>query len=260
MKIASRLGLITSIVSFLIIIGPIIGFRIGLNDFRLVFTHFQFMGKGLPLGESGLGLYGLLIILGALLGIVGGILGVKAKYYKSGIAALLIGVIVLIGIYFGPISMVKTARSVPPIHDISTDMLNPPQFIAVLPLREGAPNPPEYASEFSEQQANAYPDIQTLVVANTGFESVFSSAESAIKKMGMELVASDINDGRLEAVWTSPIFAFKDDFVVRIQSASNSGTDNTVLVDVRSKSRLGRSDLGANAKRIREFLDLMQSN
>lgn len=142
----------------------------------------------------------------------------------------------------------------PPIHDITTDTANPPQFVAVVPLRQAAnaANPPEYrASESAEAQARAYPDLQTIVMAAPA-EQVFARAEAAARDMGWEIVAAVPAEGRIEATATTSWIGFKDDVVIRI-AAAEAGT----RVDVRSKSRVGRGDAGMNARRIRAFRDLL---
>ena len=78
--------------------------------------------------------------------------------------------------------------------------------------------------------------------------------------MKMEILADEpvgkgsVGDRRIEAVYTSRGFGFKDDFIVRLSSSE----DELVRVDVRSKSRVGKSDLGDNAARVREFLGRMK--
>lgn len=143
----------------------------------------------------------------------------------------------------------RQATASPPIHDISTDLDNPPAFVAVLPLREGAPNPPQYAGgETATLQRQAYPDLKTLVVRKAPGE-VFDRSREVAASMGWTLVEASQAEGRIEATATTFWFGFKDDVVIRIQR-----TDDGSLVDVRSKSRVGRGDVGANAKRIRQFL------
>jgi uncharacterized protein (DUF1499 family) len=149
--------------------------------------------------------------------------------------------------------LMRKARSVPAIHDITTDPDNPPQFVAVLPWRAGAPNPAEYGgAEIAEQQRQAYPDIQPLRLAVPA-DSAFARARAAADDMGWTIVAAQPAEGRLEATARTFWFGFYDDVVIRIAPA-----DAGSIVDVRSLSRVGRSDVGANAARIRKFLDAVQ--
>ena len=142
----------------------------------------------------------------------------------------------------------------PPIHDISTDTVSPPQFVAVVGLRGPNDNPPKYAgNESARLQLEAYPDIQTIVLLNPrGF--VFEQALTVAEDMGWEIVASNADEGRIEATATTPWVGFKDDVVVRIQAKGPE-----IRVDLRSKSRLGRGDMGVNAKRVRAFRDRLMA-
>lgn len=149
-----------------------------------------------------------------------------------------------------PLSMLNTAKNVPPIHDISTDLVNPPEFLAIAPLRADAPNPAEYAGEeAAEQQRQGYPELQTLDYPQSKSELV-ETIKQAIDNLGWELVNIDADKGIIEATDTTFWFGFKDDVVVRI-----TDTGNERLVDIRSKSRVGGSDLGKNAARIHNFTE-----
>jgi uncharacterized protein (DUF1499 family) len=148
-----------------------------------------------------------------------------------------------------PWSWKRKAESVPPIHDITTDTINPPDFEAVLPLRAEAPNPPEYGGDsIAQQQKEAYPEVQPLAL-DLPPDQVFARAFETAQEMGWDVVSADAATGRIEATDTTFWFGFKDDIVVRV-----SGVSNGSRIDVRSKSRVGRSDLGANARRIQDFL------
>ena len=141
-----------------------------------------------------------------------------------------------------------TAGTVP-IHDITTDTIDPPDFEAVKPLRADASNPPEYAGpDAAEQQRAAYPDIQTLTVDKPAGE-VFDAAEAVVRELGWEIVSANRDAGIIEATATTFWIRFKDDVVIRLKDSGN-GTD----IDIRSKSRIGGGDMGANAARIRRFL------
>ncbi|MDP6675184.1 MAG: DUF1499 domain-containing protein [Gammaproteobacteria bacterium] len=142
----------------------------------------------------------------------------------------------------------------PPIHDLTTDISNPPAFIAILPLRAEAPNPPEYAgADTAEQQQAAYPDLMTLTI-DKPVDEVLTEAEQVVRVLGWDIVAIDQAMGHIEATDTSTWFRFKDDVVIRL-TPNNPGT----RVDVRSKSRVGMGDMGANAERIRAFLYLLKT-
>ena len=137
-----------------------------------------------------------------------------------------------------PLDHVRRVKTLPYINDITTDPDNPPQF--------GQPKP--YEAHFAELQRIGYPAIQPRALSVPPAQA-FARARAAAQALGWEIVAADENAGRIEAVVTTRWFGFKDDVVVRVTPAAGGSR-----VDVRSKSRVGRSDLGANAKRIRDFL------
>lgn len=146
-------------------------------------------------------------------------------------------------------------EKVPTIHDVTTDVVDPPAFVALLEIREAdnAQNPPDYpGAETAALQQEGYPDLVTLLLDAPPTE-VFQAASQVSREMGWEVAAEVEASGRLEATDSTPWFGFRDDIVVRIQP-SNGGSS----VDVRSKSRVGRGDMGTNAKRIREFLERLQ--
>ena len=174
---------------------------------------------------------------------------------RAGSGALLaIALLVGLGAAWVPWNGYRTARSAPAIHDITTDTVNPPPFVAVLPLRADASNPPEYAGvEVAGKQRDAYPDIQSLILDESPAET-FGKAVKAAEDMGWEIVAAEPNEGRIEATATTFWFGFKDDVVIRV-GAEGSGS----RLDIRSKSRVGRSDVGANAARIRRFTGMLKS-
>jgi uncharacterized protein (DUF1499 family) len=137
-----------------------------------------------------------------------------------------------------------------PIHDVSTDMGNPPQFVAVLSLRSeaGAVNSTDYDAKTAELQRETYPDLGPLHLDLPPAQA-FDRALAASRGMGWEIVATDPAQGRIEATATTFWFGFKDDVVVRITTVGNGSR-----VDVRSLSRIGKSDVGANARRVRDYL------
>ena len=162
--------------------------------------------------------------------------------------------------YFYPQSFAAPqGSSYPPIHDISTDTVNPPGFVAVLPLRSDAPNSTVYgdsprldAAELARLTREAYPDLVPWRTDAAPAE-VFDRALQAVDELGWELVDQDPATGRIEATDTTFWFRFKDDVVISIQPDGNQ-----TLVNARSVSRVGTGDVGANAKRLRAFFALLQ--
>ncbi len=142
-----------------------------------------------------------------------------------------------------PLDYIHRLMVLPYINDITTDTGHPPQF-----------SPPKaYADYFPELQRIGYPDLHPLEVA-LPLEQAFARAAETAKGLGWEIVALDESAGTIQAVATTPWFGFQDDVAIRITAAGAASR-----IDLRSKSRIGRSDAGANAQRIREFLARLQS-
>ncbi|MDT8448839.1 MAG: DUF1499 domain-containing protein [Wenzhouxiangellaceae bacterium] len=210
--------------------GP--GTRYGLWEFPF---GFQMMRYALYLGAAG-----------AVLGVIFALIPATRRNMLPG---LIIAIVVGIGVAAVPIQIRNTARNLPAIHDITTDTVNPPEFVAIRPLRADAPNPPDYLGpEIAQQQRAAYPDIQPLETGLAPAE-LFGHALDAAREQDWEIVAAEAGDGRIEATATTFWYGFKDDVVIRIRP-----TPSGSRLDIRSKSRVGRSDLGANAERIRQYL------
>ena len=164
-------------------------------------------------------------------------------------AALVIALVVGIGVTWMPYHWMQRARSVPAIHDITTDTADPPAFVEILSLRKDARNSAVYGgAEIAAQQKAAYPDIKPLVLQQPP-ASAFDLALAAAKGMGWAIDAAVPAEGRIEATATTSWFHFKDDIVVRIRPSGNGS-----VVDVRSESRVGGSDVGTNAARVRAYL------
>jgi uncharacterized protein (DUF1499 family) len=161
------------------------------------------------------------------------------------ITAVVVGLIA----FAVPFRFQRLAAAAPPIHDITTDTANPPEFHAVVPLRAEARNPLEYSQEVARQQREAYPDIRPLIMEMPP-PQVFDRALAAAREAGWEIVEANADTGRIEATDTTTFFGFKDDVVVRL-----TPLENRTVVDVRSVSRVGRGDAGTNARRIRTYLD-----
>lgn len=150
------------------------------------------------------------------------------------------GSVLLLMVFLGP--------DVPSIHDITTDTENPPQFEKAQELRGENSNSIEIKPDVIEIQREAYPDLETLRSPRS-YASSFSAALTTAKRLGWEITREDVNAGFIEAVDTTVIMNFKDDVVIRIRTNEEGS-----LVDLRSVSRVGRSDIGANANRIRAFM------
>jgi hypothetical protein len=138
----------------------------------------------------------------------------------------------------------------PPIHDITTDLVNPPMFVDAIPAREAAlaTNPPMYfSSRDAPVQAKAYPDLGTVVLAMPASEA-FGKALATAKALGWKIISANPVAGRIEATATTTWIGLESDVVVRITPAGPESR-----VDLRSKSRSVPADMGTNAKLIRSF-------
>ena len=205
-----------------------------------------------------------LAVVGAVLGLVGLVWSLIAQP-RDGVWTSAVALIIAVAISAIPGWQLRIALSgqYPPIHDITTDMETPPQFIAVLPLRGADSNPTEYKDKFapdspmsgqnagkhySEIQSEYYPDIEPVILDGE-FSDAFERALTAVEEMGWELVEAAPDKGRIEATATTFWFGFKDDVVIRLLR-EGEGT----RVDIRSTSRVGMGDVGANANRIRAYI------
>ena len=152
-----------------------------------------------------------------------------------------------------PLQWLRTARSVPPIHDITTDLENPPTYEAVVPLRVNARNSLDRPPQLAQQQRQGYPHLAPMTLP-APIDQVFDRALATAQDAGWEIVTADKGSGRIEATDTTRWFGFKDDVVVRL-TPWGSGT----RVDLRSVSRVGGSDVGTNARRIEEYLERLSA-
>lgn len=163
----------------------------------------------------------------------------------------LAGAVVLLAL---PMYDIYVAKTAPPIHDISTDTEHPPAFKAVLPLRAGATNKAEYdGAEAAKAQRKYYGDIRSFAILIPPAK-MFDRAERAAKAMGWNIVAVNPKEGRIEATDTTLFFGFTDDIVIRVKPAGMGAR-----LDIRSKSRVGISDVGKNAARIRAFFEKLKN-
>jgi Protein of unknown function (DUF1499) len=157
-------------------------------------------------------------------------------------------------------TFLMAAFTVPAIHDISTDLADPPMF-RTLTLRtdnlDAVPGMDDADMKgMSPQQRwvvvhqKEYGDIRSVRI-NEPVPSVIAKAERLAEARGWDIAVALPEEGRLEATDTSALFRFKDDIVLRVRPTD---TGEGSIVDMRSVSRVGVSDLGVNAKRVRSFL------
>ncbi len=177
----------------------------------------------------------------------------SASMGRIGVAWLLAAPIVAYAAFF-----IGEAQKVPALHDISTDLANPPQFTAIKlrdDLNKVVPDGGRAelksltpAQRRARLHADAYPDLQPVMVPMTIPQTVERITAQA-RARGWEVVLVDPSRGRVEATETVSVFRFKDDIVFRV--APDPADDRRSMVDARSVSRVGISDVGINARRIR---------
>jgi uncharacterized protein (DUF1499 family) len=193
----------------------------------------------------------ILYLLGGLLGLIAVVLGLIAlargpaasrRLALRGSVPALFVLLVLI---------VSAARggNHPRINDITTDTENPPRFVKAPTLPGNEKRDMSYPGvEFARQQRAGYPDLAPLRLSGPPDETFGRVAQAARGMPGWTITRSDPHGRSLEGYDTSWLFRFNDDFVIEIRSDQGGSA-----VHMRSKSRDGRGDLGANAKRIRAF-------
>lgn len=227
---------LVSLIAFLLVILPGPLYKFGIVELGTAFAGFKF---GVYAGGAAL----VLLLVQALF-------MRKTLTLSSGVIALVFSVVAIAM----PLNMMNKAKSVPAIHDISTDLVNPPKFVAIAPLRAEAPNPVEYAGEETAvQQRKAYPELATLSFAQSKAD-LMAASEQAVKNLGFAVVSANTATGIVEATDTTTWFGFKDDVVIRIKDEGSQR-----FADIRSKSRVGRSDLGKNAERIHSIINELNS-
>ena len=234
----ARWGLRVAVLALVVLALSIIALRYELLAFRLPL-----------LGIAVAGAVGLVALILSLVGLFATLTG-----RKSGTLVAVLGVVIAVVAMLPLSTSFIKGRSVPPIHDITTDLANPPQFVAVVPLRVGVnPINRKEPANLAELQAKAYP---TLVPQqfNVPAGVVYDAARDVARDMGWNIVAATPETGLIEATATTGLLRFKDDVVIRVVENGAGAT-----LDIRSVSRVGMSDLGTNAKRIETFLAALKA-
>jgi hypothetical protein len=217
-------------------------------------------GPGHKSGLVGLGIAFSALAVSALCAVMLTISGLAAAWMtlRRGLRALgiasVVGALAGFAVTANNLFWFVRLSNAPAIHDITTDVRNPPVFVALAEERAAAPNRADYPGiETAEAQLTWYPDIGTLSF-RAPFEEVFAAAEASAVAMEWEVVHTEQRDGRIEATERTAFFGFRDDVVIRVRQR-----EGLTLVDVRSKSRVGVGDLGTNARRVRAYIEELQS-
>lgn len=201
-----------------------------------------------------------LMICTLIVGVICLVFAVLSRHRRKGVFASALAILVPVAgmVYGGKVK--ATAAKLPLIHDITTNTQDVPTFSqTVLDLRAQTDrvNTVDYVGKvdlrekalYSVLQTRAYPDIRPLVLSGS-VEQVFGQALATAQQSGWDIHTEDAANGIIEATDTTFWYGFKDDVVIRIHAGEGGGT----VLDMRSISRIGQSDLGANAKRIRKFM------
>ena len=221
-------------------------------------------GTGRGWWAFGAGLYSLRYLF--FVAVLGVIVGLFARFRRKDGQMIAVAA-VLIGLVFAAylLNFYRIARSVPAIHDASTDLQDPPQFQTLTLRADNLDKVPDMGrpgwkelepiERWRAVHADAYPDLKPIRLAAAPSEAI-QRAEAVAKATGWDIAVVDAGAGRLEATATTRFFRFKDDVAVRARPAPGGGS----IVDVRSVSRVGVSDLGENAKRVRKFAKDLAAN
>lgn len=252
-----RLSVIIAVIALVLLAASSVGTRGGIFGFQIGLMVFALAA-----------LVGALAILLALVGLIWTLFAEDKSGLRTSVIALIVGAgVVAMPAYFVLSGLIA---KYPPIHDVTTDTVNPPQFVDVMERRGKHSNPVDYAAEVvpanmpgaggmagrsvASIQQEYYPDIKPLTLNMSEEDAYWVALETAMG-MGWEIVASDIDRGHIEATATTRWFGFKDDVVIRL---TPDGDEKTRL-DIRSCSRVGGGDVGTNAKRVRKYLAKVQN-
>lgn len=236
----------TSNGSFKLAIGAIAIAAIG-----LVLARYDLIPK--LAGFAGLAVGGLLALVAAVLGLTGLILNLR---HKTGTRnAALLGLILSVPFVVFMVTRPLAAGGAPAIHDITTDLIDPPAFTR-LTLRADNLTGVGTVENWRAIHAKAYPDLKPLRIARPA-PAVLADAARVATAMGWTVALNDPASSQLEATASVSFIRFHDDVIVRVRPVDGGSAS---IVDVRSVSRVGVGDLGVNAKRIRAFLAALQTS
>lgn len=230
-KIALQVAIIGALASALIVFGARLGVWEPITGFGLYRSYFNLIAMVV----TGAGLLALII----------------HRVRKEKVSAVLAGMAAVVGVIC-LVPMISSTLNPPvrgaPINDITTDTTNPPEFLVLDDTREGARTSLVYAGEkVAATQAKVHPDIAPLQT-DLSADAAYARALELAEELGWEIVASDAEARRFEATARTSVFYFADDVVVAVTEQESASR-----VDMRSVSRIGRSDQGVNAARIRDY-------
>jgi uncharacterized protein (DUF1499 family) len=230
-------GFTLAVVSALTALTAAVGYRLGAIPLRLALTTLLRWGAYGGVAAAGVSLLAL------------GVAVVRRRASQTELAAGVMGLVLALAIVAVP-ARFRFGPPTAPIHDITTDTEDPPQFVAVVPLN--TPDRTVYEGDrIAALQRQTYPDLQPFILSRPPAEA-FEVALATAEDMGWDLVEADPATGRIEATDTTFWFGFKDDVVIRVRPDARGSR-----VDLRSLSRVGGGDAGTNARRIRAYLSAL---
>jgi hypothetical protein len=200
----------------------------------------------------------------AALGILVGLLAAGSIWFRgrTGAGAAAAGILLGGLLWLWPLAYASTFLSLPRLNDVSTDTANVPRFTILSRVRGEGANAATYPGErVARLQAQAYPDIRPLVI-DRPVDEVFDLVVNAVRGrrgLGWKVLVEEQpalrppKPGLIEATDRTLILGFIDDIAIRV-----TGTETQSRIDIRSASRFGNHDLGANASRIRRFVRELQ--
>ncbi len=203
---------------------------------------------------AGFGLFAFLMPLGAVLALLLGLIGLlrtRPSQRRGGSSQAWGGVLLSTAIVGWVFVLSYGTTEAPPIHDITTNIDDPPTFVAAASedSRGQGFAYPSGGAAVPAQQRQAYPDLKTHRLDISPEEALWRAQHTA-HDLAWEPVRVDVAAGSLEFADATPWFRFVDFVSVRVRAEGTGAA-----VDVRSVSQVGVGDLGENADRIRRFLD-----
>ncbi len=224
----------------------------------LVLHRFSGLGTGMLLNALTFGFA--LCVLAIVLGIAA-IVHIWRAGVSGGVPATF-GILLSLLVFIWPASLIATYRELPVIHDITTDPVNPPAYLVLSNARREDANSAQYPGESTARQQEQYYPLVKPILIERSVEEAFELARSSMARLKWSIVAKvppkkrgrQNKTARLEAVDKTLILGFSDDIVVRI-----TGNNSSARIDIRSSSRYGRHDFGANATRIESFARMFKA-
>jgi uncharacterized protein (DUF1499 family) len=241
LMLAGKLGSILALISAILVILSPIGYRLG--------------WWGVPIALLQMIKWGMILAIAAFVLCLASLIFYPTSPAVPNSRVALLGLFVSVLFAAFPLYQFSKLRSLPYIHDISTDTELPPAFVALADVRKSAPNGAEYkGAAVADLQKKGYPNLAPFD-SKLAAPELFAKAQQVARDMKLDIAGAEPNEGRIEATATSLFYGFKDDVVLRIKAR-----DGGSRLDMRSMSRVGRSDVGANAARIDAFFAKLRAS